>query len=116
MRTRPPGDPLAAQNLVVVFEGLADRDGARACRERFLPPDRELTEQEIAEVYARWVGEYNCLLGLGYRPVPPPPVDTFLADWRTGPWMPIDGVDFSSWSDAQYQQAKERCTLEMYDR
>jgi hypothetical protein len=85
--------------------------------EPLLPKRPPLTEQEIRAIYARWVEEYECVVGLGWKPDPPPSVEKFVADWRTvGPWMPIDGVPTDVWSDAQYREAKERCTLEMFER
>jgi hypothetical protein len=86
-----------------------------ACREKFAPY-QEKTEAELRIVYDRWVDERDCLVGLGYQPAEPPSFEKFVSDWKAGPWMPIDGVDTRSWTDAQYRDAKERCTLEMYDR
>lgn len=119
VKLREPGDPLAAQNLVVewVTDGTSpDTMAARLeCRHRFAPY-RMKTEAEIREIYARWVDEWECLVSLGYHPAEPPSVETFVADWTTGPWDPITGLRTISWSDAQYREAKDRCTLEMYDR
>ncbi len=49
-------------------------------------------------------------------PQEPPSVETFLQTYHTGPWMPIDGVPYSSWTDEEYRTAKVQCGLEMYDR
>ena len=82
-----------------------------------LPPPHIPTDAEIRATYDRWVGEYNCLLSLGYQPDSPPSVETFVASYMssandTGPWMPIDGVDTDRWTQTQYDQAKAKCTLE----
>jgi hypothetical protein len=75
------------------------------------------SDDEIRQIYSRWVGEYNCLIGLGYQPDPPPSVETFTADYTMsnghGPWGPIDGTGWEGWSQAQYDQAKAKCTIEM---
>jgi hypothetical protein len=81
------------------------------------PSDPPLSEGEIREIYDRWVGEYHCLIGLGYQPDPPPSVEKFVADWNgLGPWMPTDGIDTGHWTKAQYDEAKAKCTLESYTR
>ena len=85
------------------------------CRNGYAPY-HEKTPEEIRVVYERWVGEYQCLVSLGYRPHEPPSEETFVQTWTTGPWMPIDGISTIDWSDQQYQQAKGKCGLEMYDR
>jgi hypothetical protein len=87
----------------------------QSCRDRYAPYVEKTTE-EIRAVYERWIGEYQCLVGLGYKPAEPPTEETFVQSWTTGPWMPIDGVSTISWSDEQYGQAKQKCGLEMYDR
>lgn len=77
------------------------------------------TEAQIRQIYDRWVGEYHCLIGLGYQPDPPPSVETFVASYNLphqAPWMPTDGVDTDHWTQAQYDQAKGQCTLEFYTR
>lgn len=85
--------------------------------DKLAPPGREKTDEELRVIYDRWVEERGCLIELGYRPDEPPSFETFVSDWRTtGPWMPIDGVDTNSWTDADYAEAKRRCTLEMFDR
>ena len=71
------------------------------------------SDDEIRAIYNRWVGEYQCLIGLGYQPDPPPSVETFVASYRTGPWDPTFGVAWDGWSQAQLSQAKAKCTLEM---
>lgn len=85
------------------------------CRDTY-SPYQEKTTAELRETYDRWIAERECLIELGYRPVEPPSFEKFASDWRTGPWMPIDGVNTQLWTDAEYRQAKEQCTLEMYDR
>jgi hypothetical protein len=85
------------------------------CRQKYAPYVRK-TEVEIREIYARWVAERECLIGLGYDIVEPPTVERFVADWATGPWMPIDGIDERTWSDADFKVAKDKCGLEMVDR
>ncbi len=85
------------------------------CRSRYAPY-HEKTVDELRVVYDRWVGEYQCLIGLGYRPAEPPSFETFVQTWKTGPWMPIDGINTNSWSGAQYEEAKQKCGLEMFDR
>ncbi len=96
-----------------VSEGTAKLDECQ----KLAPPARQKTDEELREIYDRWVQERACLMDLGNSPVNPPSFEKFASDWRsTGPWMPIDGVDYSSWTDAQYREAKERCGLEMFDR
>ena len=86
------------------------------CQKLASPPP-EKTDQELRTIYDRWVTERECLVGLGYHPTEPPTFEKFAADWRSsGPWMPIDGVDTGSWTDAAYQAAKGACTLEMFHR
>jgi hypothetical protein len=86
--------------------------------QKLAPPDVPKTEAELRVVYDRWIAERECLIGLGYTPASPPSFEKFVSDWRspTGPWTPIDGVDTQSWSSREYEEAKKRCTLEMYDR
>jgi hypothetical protein len=88
----------------------------QACRDRYAPDQPPPTEDEIREVYARWVGERECLIRLGYQPQEPPSVETFVQSYHTGPWMPIDGTDYTHWSDEAYRTAKIECGIEMYDR
>jgi hypothetical protein len=83
------------------------------CRE-LLPSLRPLSDAEKREIYTRWVGEYHCMVGLGYQPDPPPSVETFIATWNTGPWDPTIGVDIDHWTQEQYDQAKAKCTLEFF--
>ena len=76
-----------------------------------------LTTNELRALYDHWVEVYHCLVGLGYQPDPPSSFETFLAtyfDKKTGPWMPIDGVDVDHWTQAQYDQAKSKCNLDMW--
>lgn len=122
VRTRPPDADGSAPNHVIEWEAdtsaLSPAEamaGMAACRDRFAPY-QEKTEKEIREIYTRWVAERTCLVELGYQPAEPPSVEKFVADWKTGPWDPITGLDTRSWTDAQYREAKERCTLEMFDR
>jgi hypothetical protein len=82
--------------------------------EALRPSPRMLTDDEKRQIYTRWVGEYQCLVGLGYQPDPPPSVETFLATWNTGPWDPTFGVDVDHWTQAQYDEAKAKCTLEFF--
>lgn len=85
------------------------------CRNEFAPY-QEKTSAELREIYDRWVAERECLIALGYEPAEPPSLEKFMSDWRSGPWTPIDGIDTQRWTDVEYRDAKERCTLEMYDR
>lgn len=85
--------------------------------QKLAPPTVPKTDAEMRVVYDKWVDERNCLIELGYRPAPPPSFEKFAADFRsTGPWMPLDGIDISGWSDAQYREAKDRCKLEFFTR
>ncbi len=83
---------------------------------KLAPVTPERTVQELRVIYDRWIDERQCLVGLGHQPAEPPSFEKFVADWKTGPWDPIEGVDVSSWTDAEYAEAKNRCTLEMFDR
>lgn len=117
---RLPADPTTGQpsRIVEWTSDLPSNDVmgiVTDCREKHEPYQAK-TPDEIREIYGRWVGEWNCLVDLGYHPVEPPTAEKFAADWRTGPWQPIDGVATDSWSDSQYQQAKASCGLEMYRR
>jgi hypothetical protein len=82
------------------------------------PSHPPLTEAEIRQTYDRWVGEYHCMMGLGYQPDPPPSFETFLASYDAGnhksPWMPTDGIDTAHWTQAQYDEAKAKCSLEFF--
>jgi hypothetical protein len=86
------------------------------CR-ALMPPTIWPSDAEIREIYKRYVDEYQCLIGLGYQPDPPPSVEVFTADFKMsnghGPWGPIDGTGWEGWSQAQLSQAKAKCTLEM---
>lgn len=97
---------------------LSKTESAAAIEEcRKLAPDPPvLSKSDLRVVFDRWVAERDCLSGLGYRPNEPPSFEKFVSSWSTGPWMPIDGIDTSNWTDAQYGDAKERCTLEMFVR
>ena len=80
-----------------------------------LPSPIPLTDAEIRQIYDRWVGEYHCMVGLGYQPDAPPSVETFIATWKsTGPWMPLQGIHTEQWTQAQYDEAKATCTLDMF--
>jgi hypothetical protein len=84
---------------------------ARAkCRDTFAPY-REKTVDELRQIYQRWVLERQCLISLGFQPAGPPSFEEFRDTWRTGPWSPIDGVDY----EALTGEAKDRCGLEMVD-
>lgn len=85
---------------------------------RKLHPSAQKTDAELRVIYDRWIEERTCMVGLGYQPAEPPSFEQFLSDWRSprGPWMPIDGVDTGSWTSAEYEEAKAKCTLEMFDR
>lgn len=84
--------------------------------QKLAPPVRERSPEELRVIYDRWVEEARCLQELGYDPDPPPSFEKFAADWKTGPWMPIDGIDFSNWTTSEYHEAKDDCRLEMLDR
>lgn len=92
------------------------QDAVHAKCDKLASPAPELTDAEIRVVYDRWVDEYECLVGLGYRPAQPPSFETFLGQWKTGPWDPLQGVDTGSWTDSQYAEAKDRCNLEFFTR
>lgn len=87
-----------------------DMIAAGKCEAMFAPP-HEPTDAELRETYDRWVLEAQCLLDLGFHPRPPPSFAEFRDDWKTGPWMPIDGIPF----DRIRGEAKDRCGLEMVD-
>jgi hypothetical protein len=111
-----PGDAGPEYDFTRDIKGL-DPKQAMAEWEKctaLLPSPRILTDAEIRKVYDRWVGEYSCLVGLGYQPDSPPSFETFLATWKTGPWDPTFGVDIDHWTQAQYDQAKTKCTLEFF--
>jgi hypothetical protein len=91
-------------------EALARRSKCEA----LLPSPEVFTDAEMKAVYYRWVDERNCLVALGYHPDPPPSVETLVASWRTGPWMPTDGVDIDHWTQPEYDRAKAKCTLESF--
>ena len=94
-------------------QGLFER--TRTQCEPLRPSPREKTDAEIRDIYTRWVGEYHCLVGLGYQPDAPPSVETFIATWKsTGPWSPINGLHTEHWTQAEYDQAKAKCTLDMF--
>lgn len=86
--------------------------------QKLAPPRAEKTEAELRVIYERWIAERDCLVELGYQPDSPTSFEKFVSDWRSarGPWMPIEGVDTSAWTSEEYRTAKERCTLEMFDR
>ncbi len=103
-----------------VFESDLPLDQAKAVMDecRKLYPTAQKTDAELRVIYDRWIEERRCLVELGYQPAEPPSFEQFLSDWRSprGPWMPIDGVDTGSWTGAEYEEAKAKCTLEMFDR
>lgn len=86
------------------------RTAAAACEAAFAPA-RDKTDGELREIYKRWVLERACLLELGFSPKQPPSFEAFRESWKTGPWMPIDGIPF----DRITQEAKDHCGLEMVD-
>ncbi len=89
---------------------------AAICRDRFAPV-REWTVEELRELYERWVLEWQCLIGLGYRPESPPSFEQFRSDWHgrgVGPWMPI-GIDQHDLTGSRFFEARKRCGLEMLD-
>jgi hypothetical protein len=69
------------------------------------------SDTEVRQIYYRYVDMYKCLVGLGYQPDPPPSVETFIGTYRTGPWMPVDGVAWGSWSDSQLSEINQKCNL-----
>jgi hypothetical protein len=75
-----------------------------------------LSDLEIRDIYYRWIEAYQCLVGLGYQPDPPPSVETFVANYKSldGPWLPISGIRTEQWTQAQYDEAKAKCTLDMF--
>lgn len=109
-----PGDPPRYQLSLDLPLDEARMVSEECSKLRSLPPP--LSETEIREIYRRWVSEYECLVELGYRPDPPPSMEKFVADWQTGPWHPLQGIDTGDWTDAQYQEAKDRCGLEYFSR
>jgi len=104
-----------AWNVPTTFAWVAVGEGATmaamsACGNQF-GSRGEKSVDEVREIYDRWVLERECLIGLGLQPASPPPFEAFLGQWRTGPWMPVDGVPFEALGDA----AKHSCGLEMLD-
>jgi hypothetical protein len=81
-----------------------------------LPEDPPQTDEEVVAIYDRWLEERACLVRLGYAPDPPPPLEQFLVDWRTGPWSPVDGVDTRRWTTDEFKIAKNLCILEMLEQ
>lgn len=106
----PPGYKLESDLPPDQLAAIVDK-----CQ-KLAPVQAEKTVAELRVIYDRWVGERGCLAELGYEPGEPPSFETFQSEWKTGPWMPIDGVDTGSWTDLEYTEAKERCTLEMFSR
>jgi hypothetical protein len=109
-----PGEP-QTYTWIAGSSGQEAVSNSSKCQ-ALLPSPRMLTSAEMRETYDRWVGERECLVGLGYQPDGPPSVESFVASWSTGPWMPIDGIDTDHWTDTQFNEAKEKCTLEFFDR
>jgi hypothetical protein len=101
---------LGAPVVLHLAGGRPTRDdaAAEACRAQFTPA-RELTDAKLREIYDRWILERACLISLGFHPNPPTQFEEFRRTWKTGPWMPIDGVPF----ERVQGEAKERCGLEM---
>ena len=111
----PPEYRFAAPSVTgqASYQELQDR--STHC-ETLRPTPRELTDDEIRGIYNRWVGQYQCLVGLGYQPDPPPSVEKFIVDWKgDGPWNPLAGVDFGTWTQTQLNEAKAKCTLDVLD-
>lgn len=117
IEVQPPLRPGAPPRYVLSLDLPLDeaRKISEECN-KLRSPSPPLSEAEIRETYERWVTEYECLVELGYRPDPPPSVEKFIADWQTGPWDPLQGIDTGDWTDAQYQEAKDRCGLEFFSR
>jgi len=91
---------------------------SRDCQS-LMPLIPTLSPDELHQLYGRWVGEYQCLIGLGYQPNPPPSEEAFVAAYgspKSGDhlWSPIDGVDTGHWTKAQYDEAKVECKLEFF--
>jgi hypothetical protein len=108
-----PGSPHPGYDMT--YPGQPDSEAQARTQQCYalMPSPVWPSDDEVRAIYNRWVGEYNCLIGLGYQPDPPPSVETFVASYRTGPWDPSEGVAWDSWSQAQLSQAKAKCTLEM---
>jgi hypothetical protein len=102
----------------MIYPGQDDSDAQARTQQCYalMPSPAWPSDGEIRVIYNRWVGEYNCLVGLGYQPDPPPSVETFVASYKTDPWMPTNGVAWNTWSDAQLAQVKTKCTIEMAGR
>lgn len=115
---KPPAFEGGRQSYVLESDYSAQQGMAilHDCRE--LAPGQPKSDADLRTIYDRWVGERDCLVGLGYRPEEPPSFEKFVADWRSpqGPWDPLAAVDTASWTDADYAEAKRLCTLEMFDR
>ncbi|MEO6628888.1 MAG: hypothetical protein ABIP03_10010 [Aquihabitans sp.] len=117
-RADPRPSPLAASSVKEWETDLSPEAAAAAgkeCRDRYAPFVAK-TEAEIRAIYKRWVEERACLELLGYNVAEPPTLEKFVSDWQTGPWMPIDGIDMASWTDREFQTARDACGLEMVDR
>lgn len=136
--TGPPGVEVSERSQEAYTQCLADHGGVTAadgietrfpagmgaaefeqilddCR-RYQAESVPLTELEVREVYDRWLGQAECMRGLGYDPDPAPTFETFLEDWRgDGPWSPLHGIDTSAWTPAEAQAAKDSCVLEFVD-
>jgi hypothetical protein len=113
-----PGEPPRYVLEVQVVPGQDPREAAaaREACDRLAPPPPQRSDEDIREIYDRWVGQRLCLIELGYTPAEPPSFEQFLSDWRgEGPWTPIDGVNIDLWTADEYRLAKERCTLEFLE-
>lgn len=85
--------------------------------QKLAPSPVDKTVSELRQIFDRWVKERDCLVRLGYTPVPPPSFEEFVVRWRTtGPWMPVDGTDYATWTTAEYNAVKLQCALEAYER
>ena len=115
VHSAPPGEPPGYE---MTHPGQIDPEIRARTQQCYTlaPSPRWPSDAEIRVIYNRYVDEYHCLVGLGYQPDPPPSVETFVASYKTGPWSPIDGTGWESWSQAQYDAARAKCTIEMLIR
>jgi len=111
-----PGD-LPGYQLELELPPDEAREVSAKCQE-LAPESPQRTDEELLVVYERWLDQRECLIELGYTPDEPTSFETFLSGFRSpqGPWTPIDGIDTQNWTTGQYQEAKEQCTLEFFDR
>jgi hypothetical protein len=108
-----PGDP-PWYSWSSEFSASVSSVKTQACADAAPPATK--TDAQLRVIYDRWVQERECLISLGYSPAVPPSFEKFVVGWRsTGPWAPIDGVDYTHWTSAQLQVAKQQCKLEILD-